>query len=407
MIQGFDAARVVADLKHLRDLTSDTHGAQRVAWTDGWAAARKFYRELLDELGLESELDEAGNLWTYVPSSASSYLAVGSHLDSVPNGGWLDGALGVMSGVGLARAWDLSVESGLGLALVDFADEEGARFGRSLFGSSAVSGSLDLPGLEDLIDRDGHACRDVIAEHGVDRATISAAQRRLDNLVGYVELHIEQGPVLEAEGADIGIVEGVVGIERFEVELFGQAGHAGATPMRLRKDPVAALASGLVQIEELARTMGGLATVGVLDASPGVVTVVPGQLRLTLDLRHADEGVLADLTTGAKRALGTACRERGCTDRWRSLWRIAPTGFDRGLLTLADQAAQVHGRSMRLLSGPGHDAVEMARWLPTAMMFAPSRDGLSHVREEDTDEEQLLRAVGAFGAWAGLILSRD
>ena len=200
-----DAARVVADLRRLRELTSDERGAQRLAWTEGWSRARSYYRGLLNEIGLAPEQDEAGNLWTYIPREAPRYVAIGSHLDSVPNGGWLDGALGVMTGVGVARAMGERTPDQAGLALVDFADEEGARFGRSLFGSSAVSGSLDADGLTSLMDGDGQPLPEVLARAGIDLAESGTAVHRLENLDSYLELHIEQGPVLEANGLELGL----------------------------------------------------------------------------------------------------------------------------------------------------------------------------------------------------------
>lgn len=400
-----DCARVVGDLRELARLTSNDSGAQRLAWTGTWRKARAFYVGRLNELGLSPQRDEAGNLWTLIPGRRSGFVAVGSHLDSVSNGGWLDGALGVMSGVGLARAV-CSEQPEQGLALIDFADEEGARFGRSLFGSSAVSGSLEPEQLKKLIDKNGQRLPEVLTENGVDLWEAPKAKQHLKGVLAYLELHIEQGPVLEEKGVDLGLVEGVMGIRRLRIGLLGQSGHAGATPMWLRRDPLVAFARFFEHIERFVSDAQGLATVGTLEVEPGVATVIPHSVSAIVDLRHRDELRLEELVREVQRKLGQVAEEIGCEWRIAPLWEMPVTTFDPGLVEAGVVAASAVGTVERLLSGPGHDAVEMARRVPTAMMFTPSTRGLSHVAEEDTPGALLEKAIRAFSSWvAGLLNS--
>ena len=254
-----DAARVIADLRELQDRTGDERGAQRLCWTDTWLDARTLLGEGLAELGVAPETDEAGNLWARLEGTDPSApaLAVGSHLDSVPDGGWLDGALGVMAALGVLRT-HASEPPPRPLVLVDWADEEGARFGRSLFGSSCFSGTLDPDAVRDLTDADGMALPDVLSTHGVslDRALESGNRR--EGVGAYLELHIEQGPRMEAAGTRAAAVTGCVGVERLRFRFAGQASHAGTTPMEMRRDAGLAAAAAALAIERLAgRTRRG------------------------------------------------------------------------------------------------------------------------------------------------------
>ena len=223
-----DAERVIADLRELDRRTGGPGGARRLCWGEEWRAARGYLRELLAELDIAAEEDEAGNLWAYLEGDAEPALALGSHLDSVPGGGWLDGALGVMAALGVLRSWAAAGQRPpRTLALVDWADEEGSRFGRSLFGSSAATGRLDPAQFATLADAHGRAATEVLAESGVDLANAVAARARLDRVGAYLELHIEQGPVLDGERLAAAAVEGCVGIERWRFRIRGRAAHAG------------------------------------------------------------------------------------------------------------------------------------------------------------------------------------
>lgn len=404
-----DAARVIADLRELARRTGDESGAQRLCWTDTWLDARAFLEEQLDEVNLSAERDEAGNLWARLEGAdpRAPVLALGSHLDSVPDGGWLDGALGVMAALGILRAWaDADTPPPRGIALVDWADEEGARFGRSLFGSSAFAGSLDAAELDGLRDAQGGAIGDVLREHGVDLRRAPRAASRRDGIGQYLELHIEQGPRMEAAGIRVAAVAACVGIERLRFSFQGQASHAGTTPMDRRRDAGLAAAAAALAIERVPIAHGGVATTGELRLRPGIATAVPGEATLTVDLRNENALDLAAMVAGARGAAHAAASARDCDVAESHVWRIEPTPFDPSIVELARAACEAaSGRPEALTSGALHDAAEVARVLPAAMMFAPSIGGVSHAREEDTSEEDLALAIGAFGDLAARVLA--
>ena len=403
-----DAGRVLDDLRELARRTGDEDGAQRVCWTPKWREARAYLAELLDELGIAPETDEAGNNWAYVTGENEPALALGSHLDSVPNGGWLDGALGVMAALGVLRAWvDAGEVPPRTLALVDWADEEGARFGRSLFGSSAAAGTLDPSELADARDADGLGAQGVLAENGVELGRVLEAESRLERVGSYLELHIEQGPVMESGGIRAAAVTGCVGVERVRFTFSGQASHAGTTPMEARHDAGLAAAGSALRIEAIARDASGVGTVGDIDFEPGIPTAVPGRASIMVDLRHADPERLAEMLDRARRAADECAGERGCERTEEPIWRIAPTSFDPDLVALARRACeQVTGEPFQLASGALHDAAEMARRVPSAMVFTSSMRGISHAREEDTPEADLRAGIEAFGTMANLHLAR-
>jgi N-carbamoyl-L-amino-acid hydrolase len=402
-----DAERVIADLRELQRRTGGSDGAQRLCWSDGWRTARSFLGELLDEIGLAYEVDEAGNAWTYLAGDAEPALALGSHLDSVPNGGWLDGALGVMGGIGVLRAWASAGEKPpRTLALVDWADEEGARFGRSLFGSSAAAGTLDPAELANARDADGLRAPGVLAESGVELERVLECRSRLERVSSYLELHIEQGPVLEAEGVRAAAVNGCAGVERVRFVISGRVAHAGTTPMDARNDPGLAAAATALSVEEIARAEGGVATVGDMSFDPGIPTAVPGTVSMLVDLRHREAEPLARMLAAARETVRSIAAERGCEVAEEPVWRIEPISFDAELVDLARQACeQVTGKPYELSSGALHDAASMAPLVPTAMIFSPSIGGISHSPEEDTAEPDLAAAIESFGALTNLTLT--
>ena len=392
-----DPRVVIADLKELRAQTGDAGGAQRVAFTATWAAARAWFRGKLTDLPVECELDGAANLWVTLRGRSDRELLIGSHLDSVPDGGWLDGCLGVVAGLEVLRRIAAEGVPPVTVCLVDWADEEGARFGRSLFGSSAASGSLDPEALRDLTDSHGIRLEDAACDYGVDLDRIGAAARRLERAAAYLELHIEQGPVLESMDLPLGVVLGTVGIERHRIRFIGQTAHAGSTPMAQRRDAFAAAARLALETREIAGRKGGVCTVGSCVTRPGIPTAVAGWCEITLDQRHLDADRLADMLREAQAASARIAGEEDVAVEWSQLWRIPPIVFDAELIEMADAAVhEVVGVSQRLPSGPLHDAAEMARaGVPTAMLFVQSLRGLSHTREEDTRREHLEVAVAA------------
>ncbi|MBX5473441.1 MAG: Zn-dependent hydrolase [Thermoleophilia bacterium] len=395
-----DPSRTVAELKELRELTGDENGAQRVAWTETWERARSWLREKVAPTGAEHEIDEAGNQWFTLRGASERALLIGGHMDSVPNGGWLDGCLNVLAGVEVLRRIAEEGTPPLTVRLVDWADEEGARFGRSLFGSSAAAGSMaDQDELRQRRDANGIALPDALREHGVELDRALEARRQLENAAAYLELHIEQGPVLESLDLPLGVVLGTFGVERHQITWRGQAAHAGSTPMDKRRDALAGAAKLALEIRAIAAEVGGgaVCTSGGVVCKPGIVTSVVETAEQLLDQRHLDAASLARLLALAKEASERFAREESLEVEWERIWSIEPILFDERLIELADESIrEVCGTSHRLPSGPLHDAAEVARaGVPTVMLFVQSLRGLSHTKLEDTREEHLELAVQA------------
>jgi N-carbamoyl-L-amino-acid hydrolase len=400
--------RVVAELRELHRLTGDEGGAQRIAWSDTWAAAREWMGERLAALPVEVSVDAAGNRWATLRGERDEAVVIGSHLDSVPGGGWLDGALGVLAGLEVLRELADRGPPPLTVRLVDWADEEGARFGYGCMGSSAAAGTLDPADLEPLADRDGNRAPGVLARHGVDVARLLDAARELETATAYVELHIEQGPALERLGLPLGVVLGTSGVERHLVAFSGQAAHAGSTPMDARQDALAAAARLVLAVRDPAREADGVATVGRCTAEPGIPTAVPGRCEIVLDQRHLDAEALEGMLDDARREAARIAEQERVEVEWERLWRIDPVAFDPELIELADDAVrEVAGTSHGLPSGPLHDAAEVARaGVPAVMLFVQSLRGLSHAKEEDTREEHLELAVLALERTIERVLRR-
>jgi N-carbamoyl-L-amino-acid hydrolase len=395
-----DPSRTVAELRELRELTGDENGAQRVAWTDTWAQAREWLRGKLDGLPLEFEVDEAGNQWWTLRGASERQLLLGGHIDSVPNGGWLDGCLNVVAAVEVLRRVVEEGEPEVTVRLVEWADEEGARFGRSLFGSSAAAGSMaDQDELRKRQDAEGVALPDALAAHGVDLDRAIEARRQLANAAAYLELHIEQGPVLESMDLPLGAVLGTFGVERHQITWKGQAAHAGSTPMDKRRDALAGAAKLALEIRDVAARAGGgaVCTSGGVVCKPGIVTSVVETAEQLLDQRHMDADTLERMLAEVKEASERFAGEEHVEVSWDRIWSIEPILFNTELIALADEAIrEVSGTSHRLPSGPLHDAAEVARaGVPTVMLFVQSLRGLSHTKLEDTRPEHLELSVQA------------
>jgi N-carbamoyl-L-amino-acid hydrolase len=396
--EGVDASRAVDELEELADLTGGPDGARRVAWTEEWEKSREWFRGKLEEIeGItEIETDEAGNVWATAPGESERAVLIGGHIDSVPNGGWLDGALNVVGALEVMRAL-APQKRPVTLRLVDWADEEGARFGRSLFGSGAASGALKPDDVRNLKDSDGVALPDALQEHGIDLDRVNEARRQLENAVAYLELHIEQGPVLERMDLPLGVVLGTFGVERHAVRFTGQQAHSGSTPMEVRRDAFIAAARSAIEFRDDAKRRDDVrATTGFVNVSPAIVTAFNGWCEMSLDHRALDPSVLASMLDAAQEATARIATEEDVSVEWDRLWRIEPIPFDEDLISLAEEACyEVAGQSHRLPSGPLHDAAEMARLMPTAMLFVKSLKGLSHTKDEDTPREDLELSVQA------------
>ena len=394
---------VVANLKELAKLTSTAEGAQRLAWGPVWRDARKWFNGKLSEIGITPEIDAAGNSWATLKGVSDRTVIIGSHLDSVPNGGWLDGALGVMAGLEALRLFK-DQRPPVTLKVVDWADEEGARFGRSLLGSSAAAGSLQVSDVEHLVDKTGVKLVDALRENGVELTRMHESQKYLKAISAkaYLELHIEQGPVLESMNKATGVVQGTFGVERHLLRFVGQAAHSGSTPIPMRKDAFLAAAESALAFRDIANKYTTpkarvVCTVGTVKVEPGIVTAVPGVCEISLDMRALDPDVLAKMLTDARAASWSAVSRNTVSVEWKRIWKIDPRPFDPKLIALCDEAVrEVTGDAPHLPSGPLHDAAEMVPHMPVVMMFAYSSNGLSHCKEEDTPEAYLLKTIEAF-----------
>jgi len=396
-----DAEDAIRMLKELRALTGDEHGAQRLAWSPVWLKAREWFQSKLRELPVEHHLDAAGNSWATLAGVSERTLILGSHLDSVPNGGWLDGCLGVIAAYAVLRriAEEYDGKPPVTIRLVDWADEEGARFGRSLFGSSAFAGTHSIEQDRVRTDAGGMSLEDALAACGVNVEAIGDAGRERKNAVAYLELHIEQGPVLESMGLPLAAVLGTKGVERHAITFLGQEAHSGSTPMAVRRDALAAAAKLALEIRTIAkRHPDAVCTMGSVKTFPGIVTAVVGRCEATLDQRDLDAGVLAQMYRDARERSIQFAEEEGCTVEWSRIWNIAPVPFHPKLIALCEEAIrETVGRSHLMPSGPLHDAAEVSRaGIPTVMMFVQSLKGISHNRIEDTREEHLKLAIEAF-----------
>ena len=405
-----DPRRTIAELKELRGFTADANGAQRVAFTPIWVATRAWLREKLAELPVEVHTDAAGNLWATLAGASPREVVIGGHMDSVPNGGWLDGCLNVVAGLEILRRVNAQYAGRppVTYRLVDWADEEGARFGKSLFGSSACSGTLDMAEARDLKDRDGIRLPDALQRVGIEFERVKESGRELAEAAAYLELHIEQGPVLLDLGLPLGAVLGTYGVERHAITFRGQAAHSGSTPMNRRQDALLAAARMSPEIYAIAARHGGVCTIGSCTTKPGIVTSVVEECRITLDQRHLDAPALARMLQDAREASERFAGEGKVTAAWERIWQIEPILFNAKLLGLCSEAIVESGAPLhRLPSGPLHDAAEVARaGVPTIMMFVQSLHGISHNKIEDTKEEHLELCVRAFdrlaekaGAW--------
>ena len=393
--------RVIANLRELQALTGNENGAQRIAWSPTWLKAREWFQHKLEGLPVEHHYDAAGNSWTTLRGTSDVSLVLGSHLDSVPNGGWLDGSLGVLAALEVLQT--IHEESAsvppCTIRMVDWADEEGARFGRSLFGSSAFAGTHSIEADRDRTDRDGITVASALQNCGVaiDRIGEAAVERK--HAGAYLELHIEQGPVLESMNLPVGVVRGTKGVERHTVTFYGQEAHSGSTPMRVRRDALAAAAKLALEIRAIAiKHPDAVATMGIVKTFPGIVTAVVGRCETTLDMRDLDPGILAEMLAEARDASERFAVEEGCTVHWSRIWSIDPIPFHPQLITLCEEAVvEVTGHSYSLPSGPLHDAAEVARaGIPTAMMFVQSLAGLSHNATENTHVTHLEAGIKSF-----------
>jgi hydantoinase/carbamoylase family amidase len=375
---------LAADLEAAARIGADGDGVSRFAWTPELAAANAWFGERLQELGLEVELDAAGNVLGRWEAREGSAVLIGSHLDTVPRGGRYDGALGALAALDVVRALRAEgIEPRRSLWAVSFNDEEGSRFQTGMLGSRAFCGELDL----DDWRRRGVA--DAMAAAGFDFERLPEA-RAVDGVGAYLELHIEQGPVLEAGGEDLGIVTAITGLLGFRVRLLGAANHAGTTPMEVRRDALAGAARVLLALRDEARAGEGMtANVGKIACEPGGFNVVPGAAEFTIDVRSPTPHGFAQADAFTRGLVERVAAEEGLEAELTVTHRKEPVALDTGLQDVLVAAAEAEGASYRrMASGAGHDAMVLAHHVPAVMLFVPSRDGISHSPDEFTPLEQ-------------------
>lgn len=394
------AKRVIADLRELAVLTSDEKGAQRFAWTSVWQKARDWFADKARQSGAEITIDSAGNTWATIEGKAKDSALIGSHIDSVKNGGWLDGALGVVVALEVLRKYGKNgVKPSKTIHAVSWADEEGARFGVSLTGSSAACGHLDIKGICNFMDNDGNKMSDVLAQYNVKMENMLQANKELEkcNITAAFELHIEQGPVLESMGKDVACVYGITGVERHFIKFTGQSAHAGSFPTQMRQDAFLSAAKSALAFREIALKYRAVCTVGKVKVHPDVVTIVPDECVISLDQRSIDKEVLSKMFAEAKNVTQEIAIQDKVKVEWSKIYSIDPTIFDKKLVELCKEAVCEETTEPTLMySGPLHDSAETAKVVPTVMVFAMSERGLSHCKEEDTPEPKLETAIRAF-----------
>jgi N-carbamoyl-L-amino-acid hydrolase len=389
--------RLLADLDALAQIGRGSNGAlNRVAYSPADQAGRAWVAEQMRALGLQVRVDAAGNtIGRYAGSADLPPIALGSHTDTVPNGGSYDGALGVVAALACARAlYTAGIRLRHPVEVINFAAEEATMAGGTT-GSQALAG-LSNPAIFDRPAWDGRPVREHLLAAGLDPATFTAARRMPNELAAYLELHIEQGEVLTTAGVPIGIVEGFVGIRRYAVTFEGYANHAGTTPMHRRRDALVAAAPFITFVRDLAVARGIVATIGTLTVHPGAPNVIPGLVDLIVETRGLDATVLdqveADLAEQA----------RGAGARISTVVSKPPVQCDLTVVGVLATACETLGLGyMRMPSGAGHDAMCLASLCPQAMIFVPSQGGVSHSPDEYTTPEDCVN--GARVLLAGLL----
>ncbi len=388
------AEEVIARCRKLAAFSEDARGTRRTFLSPPMHDCHREVSCWMKTLGMNVSVDAAGNLRGFYPASspAAPRILIGSHLDTVPNAGAFDGILGVVLAIGLVRSLD-GLRLPFAIEVIGFSEEEGVRFGIPFIGSRALVGRVD----EELLgrkDERGISVRKAIQDFGLNPNEIPRAALR-DDVLGYIEFHIEQGPVLENLGWPLGIVEAIVGQNRLEFTFYGQSNHAGTTPMNLRHDALAAAAEWIVAVESLARRAPGIvATVGFVEAKPGAMNVIAGEVRTTLDIRHASDGARTEALDELIRLAESIAARRGVSAKWRTLLAQHAVAMDPFLMEQIDHAVQKAGcEPHRMASGAGHDAMILAEKIPAAMVFLRTPAGISHDPAESVHLDDVAKAL--------------
>ena len=366
-------------------------GVTRLSLSPEDLEARKYFVECCMELGMAIRVDDMANIYATLPGKSSlPPIVMGSHLDSVLKGGKFDGVLGVLTALEAVRTIiENGIELDVPLTIVNFTNEEGARFEPSMMSSGVLSGKFDKEKMLKSTDIDNVSFKDALKNSGY----VGSEENRLEEASAYIELHIEQGPVLEAENIQIGVVEGVLGMVCYEIRVFGESNHAGTTPMKMRKDPLF-LANHCITmlIEELGKIDDELVfTIGRMNVTPNIHTVIPDKVVFTIEARHQDPEKISKVEEIIH---SLPSMEGGCKIEKEKLWGRDTVVFDQEICSQVELAANGYGySSKRLYSGAGHDAQFMASYIPSAMIFVPSINGKSHCEEEETTFEDCVKGA--------------
>lgn len=385
------ARRLERDIQELSRFSGPGPGVSRLSFTPEYRSALGYLEEEFGGIGFETYYDPVGNFVASNVPVGERCVALGSHVDSVPNGGRFDGTAGVLCALEVARLMpDAS------LKVFSFVEEEGSRFGRGILGSRCAVGSVSEEDLRVYRDPDGVSFYEAAIEAGHEPARVADCTANLDGVERYVEVHIEQGRVLEEGGEEVGVVEAIAGLVHGALEVEGSADHAGATPMDLRSDAGLTAAEIVVELERLVRGVGKttVGTVGRVELHPGALNVIPGRAEVGLDVRDVEESRVEEILDGIVYFARGRAEERGQRITYREHLRTAPVGMAREVVSALENACGRTGVSYRkMVSGAGHDAMMVARRVPAGMLFVPSREGISHSPEEFTEPLYLARAV--------------
>lgn len=390
---------IAQDLEYLKKFTATPgEGCTRLPFTKEAREAVDYLRAEMEKIGLDVHEDAAGNVFGVLHGTDPSLPCVmtGSHYDSVIHGGNFDGIGGVVCSLEVARqVIDLGIEHKRDLVVVGFNDEEGMRFGTGYFGSGAMLGHRDYEYTKNFKDVDGVSIEEAMRGYGLDPEKIGDAAWAPGSIGHFIEAHIEQGPVLDQKNIEIGLVTGIVGIQRYMVTVHGRADHAGTTPMDMRMDAVDASTKVISKIADWAREKadGTVATVGLIKVQPGGMNIVAEQVEFTVDIRSMNNDNISDIANRIRAALDRECKAMGGSYEIDTKLIIEPVALDEGMLDILEESCKAKDYSyMRLPSGAGHDSLEIGQVLSTVMLFVASKDGRSHAPVEFSKYSDLAKA---------------
>ena len=409
MIKG----RIAENLEALKAFTATPgNGCTRLPFTKEARDAVEYLKVIMKEAGLEVFEDVAGNVFGIMQGEDETLPCVmmGSHYDSVKNGGDYDGIAGVICAIEVARQLkDAGFAPKRNFVVVGFCDEEGMRFGTGYFGSGAMLGKRDVEYCKKFKDTDGISIYDAMKSYGLDPEVIEQAKWPEGSIGSFLEAHIEQGPVLDAENIELGLVDCIVGIQRYMVTVHGRADHAGTTPMDMRLDAVDAATKVISKIPDWAREKGAgtVATTGYIKTTPGGMNIVAEKVEFTVDIRSTNNDFINDITSKIRAALDFEIEKMGGSYEMDNKLTITPVDLSEEMLQIMEDDCKEKGYSCkRLPSGAGHDALEIGQVIPTVMLFVPSKDGRSHCPVEHTEYSEFAKASVIMNGLAQKLLAR-